>query len=126
MTLPTVDSIAGCGGRPLQQHPKIYVDIANIGRILTPSTLSRPRRRAILKKEDFPMKLQIVESVPRLLTALTLAVAFTAGTLQGSRLPELPPVEGERMAAADFRLAHRAGSGADPEEFPPRSEGVQA
>jgi hypothetical protein len=108
---------------------RFYVDIANIKRILTPSTSCRLRRNAILKKEDFFMKLQIVESIfgiPRLLAASTLIVAFTAGTLQGSRLPESPHVEGERMAAADSRLAYRAGSGADPDEFSPRSEGAQA
>ena len=57
---------------------------------------------------------------------LVMVAAFTAATLQGSRLPEEAVSDRPQVAQASAYVEYRSGSGSDKEEYPPRSEGVFA
>lgn len=52
--------------------------------------------------------------------------AFVAATLQGSRLPEDATDARTALARADAVVGHRAGSGADKDEYPPLPDGAFA
>lgn len=52
--------------------------------------------------------------------------AFVAATLQGSRLPEDATDARTALARADAAMEHRAGSGADKDEYPPLSDSTLA